>query len=330
AEAAARMTFEQAADACLAQRRSGFNSASHEATWWAPLPLHVLPTLGGRPVASIGIGDVVAVLEPIWLDKHRTATLVRGRIEAVLNWAISNEKRPGPNPAEWNDNLRHRLPAVSKAMRESDARPAVPVNDIARWYAACTAAPWPAARALQAVALTATRSIEARGMRWAELGGDVWTVPADRMKMREIHRVPISEPLLQLIEAQRKAVYDGPYRGSPLVFPSATGRELADLAVSDVMKKLHAADVAAGGGGWLDPASNAPAVPHGLRATFRIWAQEQRVDRDVAELALAHRERNAVVRAYARDDLLGLRRPVMAAWAGLLTGTTPVSTVGPE
>lgn len=332
AEAAARMTFEQAADACLAQRRSGFNSASHEATWWAPLPLHVLPTLGGRPVASIGIGDVVAVLEPIWLDKHRTATLVRGRIEAVLDWAISNEKRPGPNPAAWNDNLRHRLPAVSKAMRESDARPAVKVAEVARWYGLLCTIATPAAAALRAVALTALRSGEVRGMEWRELdmAGLVWLVPAERMKMKIAHEVPISPQLAALLESQRAAVYNGLHRGTPLVFPATRGGVLSDLMISDTMRKVHAVDMAAGGGGFFDKATGLPAVPHGLRATFKGWAQETRVPWDLSEHVLAHKIGNAVSRAYDRDTLVGLRRPVMAAWGALLTGTTPVSTVDPE
>lgn len=327
AEAAARMTFAEAASACLAQRRSGFNSAAHEATWWAPIPLHVLPALGGRPVASIGIGDVVDVLTPIWLDKYRTATLVRGRMEAILDWAISNAKRPGPNPAAWDDNLKHRLPAVSKAMRESDARPAVQVAEVARWYGLLCTIATPAAAALRAVALTALRSGEARGMEWRELdeSAGVWTVPASRMKMKIAHEVPISPQLATLLESQRAAVYDGLHRGSPLVFPATRGGVLSDLMISDTMRKVHAMDVAAGGGGFFDKATGLPAVPHGLRATFKGWAQETRVPWDLSEHVLAHKIGNAVSRAYDRDTLVDLRRPVMAEWAGMLTGTTPVN-----
>lgn len=323
AAVARKMTFQQAAEAALAQRADSFRDEKAKAAWYAPLVVHGFPAIGGMPVAAVTMLDVVRVLEPIWLAKQRTASILRARLESVMAWAIANEKRPAPNPAEWNDTLKHRLPAAPKRDKQASARPAVQVKEAARWYAAVAAMPAPAARALQVVALTAMRSGEVRGMRWDELDMDrlVWSIPAERMKMKKAHDVPLSSQVAAIIEAQRREVASGLHKGSPLVFPAARGGMLSDLMISDLMKQVHAADVKAGNGGFLDAHSKRPAVPHGLRSTFKGWAQEARVDWDLSELALAHELGNEVAQAYNRANLLEARRPVMQAWAQFAAGT---------
>lgn len=322
AAVARKMTFEKAAEATLAQRSDGFRDEKAKAAWYAPLVVHAFPVIGATPIAAVDMAAVIRVLEPIWLSKNRTAAILRARLESVLTWAIANEKRPGPNPAELNETLKHRLPATPKRDKQASARPAVQVKEAARWYAALAAMPGPAARALQLVALAALRSGEVRGSKWAEfdMDGLVWTVPAERMKMKRAHDVPLSPQMTALIEDQRKTVYDGPHRGSPLVFPAARGGVLTDLMLSDMMKQVHAADIKAGGPGFLDAHSGLPAVPHGLRSTFKGWAQQTRVAWDLSETALAHELGNEVAQAYNRVSLLEARAPVMSAWAEYLTG----------
>jgi integrase len=187
-----------------------------------------------------------------------------------------------------------------------------------------------AARALQFLALTAARSGEVRGMTWDELdlgASDktdftdktppaTWNIPAARMKAGRPHSVPLPpEAVALLLSLPRVA-------GTPYVFPAERGGMLSDMALSAVMRRMHEAEEMAGRPGFLDPVSKRPAVPHGLRATFRQWAAEQGYPRDMAELALAHRVGDETERAYQRSDMLERRRGMMKAWARFLSGRT--------
>jgi integrase len=181
-----------------------------------------------------------------------------------------------------------------------------------------------AAQSLRFLALTAARSGEVRGMTWEEVefgkasNGEraraVWTIPASRMKNGRPHRVPLSVPAVALLEAQPRL------KDSPYVFFAARGGMLSDMSISAVMRRMQEAQVKAGRAGYLDPSSKRPAVPHGLRSTFRQWAAEQGYPRDIAELALAHWMGSEVERAYQRADMLDRRRDMMEAWATALTG----------
>ena len=105
------------------------------------------------------------------------------------------------------------------------------------------------------------------------------------------------------------------------MFPALRGGELSDMTLSAVMRRLHEADIAADGPGFLDRASKRPAVPHGLRSTFRDWVAERTTfPADMAEVALAHKISNAVEAAYRRGDMIEKRRAMMAAWVEFLTG----------
>ena len=96
---------------------------------------------------------------------------------------------------------------------------------------------------------------------------------------------------------------------------------MSDMTLSAAMKRLHAADLAAGGKGFLDRVSKRPAVPHGLRSTFRDWVAERtNFPGDMAEVALAHRVANAVEASYRRGDMVEKRRAMMSAWANYLSG----------
>ena len=168
-----------------------------------------------------------------------------------------------------------------------------------------------AASALKFLCLTAARSGEVRGMVWEEIDPDrqIWTVPADRMKAKREHRVPLPEKAVALLESLPRL------KGSRFVFFAPRGGTLSDMSLSAVMRRLHEADLKSGGPGFLDRQSGRPAVPHGLRSTFRDWAAEQGVDRNLAEICLAHKVGTEVERAYLRTDMLEQRRQVLKRWA---------------
>ena len=276
------------------------------------------PELGPILVDDLTVQDILRILEPIWKTKTETASRLRGRIEAVLSWATVSGHRSGDNPARWAGNLKELLPAASKVARQSH-QPALQIDDAPRWFALVQARDGVGARALEFAALTAARSKEVRGAVWDEIdfGSAMWIVPAQRMKMDREHRVPLTNAALDLLQSLPR------FEGNPLVFPAPRGGQMTDMTMSAAMKRLHVADVAAGGDGFLDRASGRPAVPHGLRSTFRDWIAE-RTDfaGDMAEIALAHKISNAVEASYRRGDMVEKRRAMMVAWAEFLQKET--------
>ncbi len=284
-------TFEQAAAQVMAMHRPSWRNAKHATQWTATLRDYVNPRIGSKPVDRVTSADAMAVLLPIWNDKHATARRVRQRIGTVMKWAIAQGYRPD-NPAgealgaalpKQGGIQRHyqalpygEVAGAVQAVRQSDARVAVKL-------------------AFEFLVLTACRSGEVRRARWeeVELEAGEWTIPAERMKQQREHRVPLSARAREiLVEAGENTV------GSEWVFPSPTGRTLKDFALSGLLGEL-----------------GIPAVPHGFRSSFRDWAAEcTDAPHAVMEAALAHVVRNKVEAAYARSDLFERRRVLMEQW----------------
>lgn len=316
------LTFAKAVEQCLDAKLDAFSNAKHRQQWENTLATYAIPQLGTMLVQDITTQDVLRVLHPIWSEKTETASRVRGRIEAVLNWATVAGHRVGDNPARWAGNLKELLPAPSRIASETN-QPALQLDDAAHWFRALQKRDGFGARALEFLALTAARSGEVRGATWAEidLGNGLWIVPAARMKMGREHRVPLSTRAIELLRALPKM------EGSPLVFPAARGGQLSDMTLSATMRRMHEADISRGGDGYLDRVSRRPAVPHGLRSTFRDWAAERtQFPGEMAEVALAHRIGNAVEAAYRRGDMVERRREMMAQWAAFLAGSDSLAT----
>ncbi|MDR9395626.1 MAG: site-specific integrase [Roseovarius sp.] len=155
-------------------------------------------------------------------------------------------------------------------------------------------------------------------MRWNEIdpAARMWTIPAKRMKSGRPRRVPLTDAMMALIEAQPRQDDD-----AALVFSAPRGGQLSDMALGAVMKKI----ATAAPDRYRDEQSGRPAVPHGLRSTFRDWCAVQGIDRDLAEIALAHTVGSNVERAYRRSDMVERRRAVMAAWGEFLAGRGDVT-----
>lgn len=317
-EAAQRrgLNFADATDKYLAAKLDAFKNPKHRQQWQNTLETYAKPELGKMMVQDIAVHDVLRVLQPLWTDKTETASRLRGRIEAVLSWATVAGHRTGDNPARWAGNLKELLPAPSKMAKKIN-QPALQIEDSPRWLKALRGREGLGARALEFLALTATRSQEIRGALWDEIDLDkaLWIIPAERMKMDREHRVPLSEGAVALLQSLPRLA------GNPLVFPAARGGKLSDMTLSAAMKRMHEADVASGGAGFFDRESKRPAVPHGLRSTFRDWvAEHTNYPGDMAEVALAHRISNAVEASYRRGDMIEKRRMMMGDWSGYLAG----------
>jgi len=310
------LTFSEAAKLYLDAKLDAYRNEKHRYQWRATLEQLAFPVLGKTPVSAITVQDVLQVLHPIWAKRTETASRLRGRIEAVLSWATVSGHRAGDNPARWAGNLKELLPAPSKIKAKGN-QPALGLEDAPRWFSAIKQRGGFGPRALEFVALTAARSGEVRGAVWSEIDLEraLWVVPGERMKMGKEHRVPLTAPAISLLKALPRL------DDTDLVFPSTRGGQLSDMTLSATMRRLHEADIAADGPGFVDRVSKRPAVPHGLRSTFRDWAAERtQYPGDMAEVALAHRISSAVEAAYRRGDMIEKRRRMMADWADFLLG----------
>ncbi|MXP63408.1 site-specific integrase [Roseomonas sp. M0104] len=322
--AASPRTFKSVTEAFLTDREGGWSNPKHRAQWEATLRTLAFPALGKMPVERIGTEDVLNVLRGIWTQTPETASRLRGRIEAVLNFARVRGWREGENPARWRGHLDHML-ANPRKVKRPEHRPALPWREMPAFMAAMLKREGVAIHALAFAILTAARTGEVRLARWREIDREqaVWTVPAARMKARKVHRVPLSPAALAVLDAVAPLAKEG----ESLIFPSAMreGAALSDMTLSAVIRRMNEE---AGGElpRWRDAEGRA-VVPHGFRSTFRDWAGETRPEgREVAEAALAHAIKGKAEAAYARSDLLEKRRPLMNAW-GEWCGKAPAEVV---
>lgn len=308
-------TFEDAFNRYFEEKVQGeLKNAKHIKQWRSTLSTYAFPVIGEKAVSVITVEDVLAVLRPIWTIKNETASRVRQRIEAVLDWSKVMGLRDGDNPARWKGNLQQLLPSPNKVQKEN-RYPAVSLDEIANWFCVLRLRDGIAARALEFLTLTASRSGEVRGALWDEVDtvNGIWTVPAERMKAGREHRVPLSSAAIEMLSTQPRLM------GCPYIFPSPKNGQMSDMTISAVMRRIQAAEEKEGRPGFLDSRSRRPAVPHGLRSSFRDWAAERtNYPRDMAELGLAHNVGNAVERAYRRGDMVERRRKMMEDWAHFL------------
>jgi integrase len=241
--------------------------------------------------------------------------------------------RTGDNPARWKGNLSEMLGKPGKLAKVGN-QPALALGEVPGWWSDLEKRDGMAARALQFLTMCASRSGEVRGMTWGELEFETpdgatratratWVIPAERMKAEREHRVPLTAEALALLESLPRMA------GSDFVFFAPKGGALSDMSISAVMRRMQEAEVKAGRAGWLDPRSKRPAVPHGLRSTFRDWAAEAGIERDMAEMALAHNVGSEVERAYRRSDMLERRRALMALWGQFLRGEKAGAVIVP-
>lgn len=321
AAASAALTFEQAASRYVTAHRPSWRNAKHAAQWEASLAQYVYPHIGQLNVADIGLPHILNVFEqavPVdrrgkgsevgkfWEVRTETATRLRGRIEAILDWAKGRGHRSGDNPAAWKGNLDAQLARPERIKAVVHHR-AMPIDAIGAFVAELRQRDGMAARALEFAILTAARSGEVRGMRWNEVESTTWVIPATRMKAGREHRVPLSKAAMRILAQLPR------FEGEDTVFPAARGGSMSDMSLTAVMRRMGRDE-----------------VPHGFRSTFRDWAAERtHFPNEMAELALAHTISNAVEASYRRGDMFEKRRTMMEAWATFCarTGTADIDKV---
>jgi integrase len=296
----APVTFGEAADQFIASMASSFRNEKHRDQWKMTLGDAYCAELRKRPISDVSTEDVLHVLTPIWQSKSETASRIRGRVERVLDFATVKGWRSGENPARWRGHLKNALPARQKLARGHHA--AMPYAKVPAYVTRLQFAAAMAARGLEFLILTASRSGEVLGAKWPEfdLEEAVWTVPAERMKAGKEHRVPLSPRAVAIVKDLRDA------KVNDYVFPGEKkDRPLSGMAFAMLMRRMKVGQYTA----------------HGFRSAFRDWAgDETSYPRELAEAALAHRVGDATEQAYRRSDALGRRRKLMVAWADYCLG----------
>jgi integrase len=287
-------TFGQLADEVIEAKKTEWRNAKHRAQWSMTLANYAAP-IRSRPVNEIDTDDVLAVLRPLWTSRPETAARLRGRIEHVLDAARAKGFRHGPNPALWRGHLDKLLPKQSKVERGHHA--AMAYSKVPAFLALVRKRDAVAALAIEFTVLTAARTGEVIGATWDEIDLDhaVWTIPAQRMKAKRIHRVPLPARAIAILN-KVSTIRTGDY-----VFPGRKpGRPLSNMSMEMILRRMKVED----------------ATMHGFRSSFRDWVgNETNFQREVAEAALAHVVGDAAEQAYRRGDALEKRREMMSAWA---------------
>jgi integrase len=300
------VTFAKAAQDYFDLNEKTWRNPKHRAQFIGSLKAYAFPIIGALPVADIERPHVLEVLEqPVkakrgypagtfWTSRSETASRVRGRVEAVLDWSAVRGHRKGENPARWAGNLEHAgLPARS----DVEHHPALAFGEIAGFMAELREREGVAAQALQFLIYTAARTNEVIGATWDEFDLDkgVWVIPAGRMKAKREHRVPLSPAAVELL----RGLYHK--SGNKHVFiGSQAGAGLSNMAMAAVLERMKRKDI----------------TVHGFRSAFRDWCAETTAyPNHVVEMALAHTIGDKVEAAYRRGDLFDKRKKLMAAWA---------------
>lgn len=284
--------FRDVAEAFLESKGQEF-SDKHRAKWLNPLEVNCEKVLR-TPIQQIDLNLILGTLSPIWSVKTDTAKRCRQRLATVMDYARVRGLYEGPNPAGWEGSLKMLLArpsSITKTVHYA-ADPHETMSDILlAMHGHAGSGP----DCVRWITQTLVRSAEARGTRFSEidLENKVWHIPAERMKMgKQAHSVPLTSEAVKLIKRRRREVE------GDLVFPSPVkGGVLTDVAITKAFRR-----------------GRAEGTIHGIRSSFRDWAEEQAYPSSVAERCLAHQVGNEVERAYLRSDLMDLRRKLMTDW----------------
>jgi integrase len=292
-------TFRNVAAEYIATHEKGWRNDKHRQQWRNTLAEYAYPVIGDLPVSDVTTDAVERVLKPIW-HKHETASRLRGRIKAILDYGKVKGWRTGENPAQWEGHLKITLGGrAADNPREHHA--ALPVKNMGQFMTALQGQDGIGALAFRFLILTATRTSETLNATWREidLADCIWTVPAARMKANRQHRVPLSAAVMSILaevgELRRSDAPDAP------IFPGRSlDKPLSNMSLLMLLRRMKRPDL----------------TGHGFRSTFRDWAgEETNHAREVVEMALAHTLRDKTEEAYARGDLFEKRRKLMADWA---------------
>lgn len=299
------MTFDECANKYVDAHSPSWKNEKHKSQWTNTLDTYASPFIGQLPVGDVDTTLVLKILEPIWYTKAETANRLRGRLERVLSWAAVRGYRSHDNPARWRGHLDQLLPKRASIQKVEHFK-ALPFGEVGSFIQKLRKQDSIGALALEFVILTATRTNETLQAKWAEFNFEenYWLIPAERMKAKKEHKVPLCPRALEILNKVRT------HSTGEHVFPGMkSGQSLSDMTLLMIIRRMGY-DV----------------TTHGFRSSFSDWAAERtNFPREVVEMALAHTVKNKVEAAYRRGDLFFKRTHLMNKWAEFCSTRTASS-----
>ncbi len=284
-------SFKSIGEKAFEARKAELKGDGTAGRWFSPIELHVLPKLGRIEVEQLDARDIQETLKPLWHTKADTARKAINRINVILKYGAAMGLNVDIQAAQKAKAL------LGKTRQVRGNIPSMPWKEVPAFYKTLEE-PSITHLALRFLILTATRSSEVRFFSLSELEGNVWVIPAERMKAGQEHRVPLSKEAHAVIELAK------PFEREGFLFPSARKGVISDATMSGYMKR-----------------NGFEARPHGFRSSFRTWCAEATdTPREIAEVALSHKSGTDVELAYRRTDFLEQRRVLMERWADHVTG----------
>lgn len=285
-----RLTVKEAIDGCFAAKQAELKGEVNAARWLSPLAVHIIPAIGAEAIEDLDQHMIKRALEPIWHEKPEAARKAMNRLTITLRHAAALGLE-----VDFQATMKARA-LLGKSRHEVTHIPSLPYSDAPAFYRMLAAKDSMTCLALRFLILTVARTSEVRFATLNEIDRDVWILPAARTKSNREHRIPLTDEALKVVEKARAL------STLPLLFPSSSGKALSDAAMAKFMKD-----------------NGYDARPHGFRATFRTWVEEQTdADYETKEAALGHAVDSGVVRAYQRSDRFEKRQAVMVRWADYL------------
>jgi len=282
-----RLTVAEAVLGCFEARQAELKGDGIAGRWMSPLNLHLLPKIGKTAIEDVDQHTIKNVLEPIWHAKASTAEKVLQRLSLSLKHAAALGL-----DVDLQASMKARA-LLGKQRHEVKHIPSMPYQEVPEFYRWLSEQPYQSCLALRFLILTATRTGEVRFATKDEFQDDVWTIPAKRTKTGVEHRVPLNKECLKIIEQALES------STSDFLFPSPTGKAMSDATMSRFMER-----------------EGYTCRPHGFRASFRTWVEEQTdTPFEVKEAALGHKVDLGIVGAYQRSDRLEKRRALLSDWS---------------
>lgn len=285
-----RLTVVQAIASCFEARKAELKRDGEAGRWMSPLKVHIIPKIGHYPIEEVNQHILKDTLAPIWHEKTEAAEKALNRLSLTLKHAAALGL-----DVDLQATMKTRA-LLGKQRHSVTHIPSLSYKEAPAFYRWLTTLNGVSALALRFLMLTVARTSEVRLATFDEIQGDVWTVGAERTKTGREHRVPLVPEVIKIVEAMRERSLN------EFLFPAHRGRPISDMAMSALMKR-----------------EGYEARPHGFRATFRTWVEEQTdTPFEVKEAALGHVVDTGVVGAYQRSDRLEKRRAVMHLWSNWL------------
>lgn len=282
-----RLTFSEAIAGCFDARQAQLKRDGAAGRWLSPLSVHVIPKIGDKAIEDVDQHVLKRLLEPIWHEKSDTARKAINRLNLTLKHAAALGL-----DVDLQETMKARA-LLGKQRHEVEQLPSIPYPEAPAFYAMLASKPQMSCLALRFLMLTVARTNEICFARREDVVDDVLIVPAERTKTGQEHRVPLAPEALEVIDG---AAHLQP---SDLLFPASRGKAMSDAAMARFMERARYV-----------------ARPHGFRATFRTWVEEQTdAPYEVKEACLGHRVDAGIVRAYQRSGRLERRRERLLTWS---------------